>query len=197
MDNRNFSDPGPAKRKKEYKFNIIDFILIIIIAAAAVLLIYILLGNSVFSGNEDTTIVYTIEMLVRNEHLPNIRRMVSGTEMIDSVRNHEIGEVLEVIIEEAFENETDMITGVVNRVHYPDHSRVRIKVKAEAVIEEGFKYVINGKTIMVGIPVDFRTSYFMGHGMCVYLEETDEKTGDEEPESINTNGNENGNGEED
>ena len=181
------------------KFNIIDFILIMAIAAAAALLVYILLGNNIFSGNEDATIVYTIEMrLVRNEFIPALLKMGPGTEMIDSVRNHEIGEVVEVIIEEAFENETDMITGVVNRVYYPDHSRVRIKVKAEVVIEEGFKYVVNGKAIMVGIPVDFRTTYFMGHAMCVYLEEIDEdkeKDG-EESESAGGNENENGNGEE-
>jgi len=173
------------------KFNIIDFILIIVIAAAAALLVYILLGNNIFSGSEETTIVYTLEMrLVRNEFIPALLKMVPGTEMIDSVRNHEIGEIINVSIEDAYENETDLITGVVNRVPYPDHSIVRITVKAEAEKDEFGKYSVNGMIFMVGIPINFRTTYFVGVGRCVYLIETGEEANGESKES--TNGNKNG-----
>ena len=158
-------------KMEKRKFNIIDFILVVFIVAAASVLVYIMLGNSIFSGSKDATIVYTIEIsLLRNEFLPAIEQMVPGTEVTDSVRFHEIGKVQRVEISDAYENETDLITGVVNRVPYPDHSRVRIIVKADAKIEDGFKYVVNGRTIMVGIPVHFRTPSFVSHGMCVYLD---------------------------
>ena len=181
------------------KFNIIDFILIIVIAAAAALLVYILLGNNIFSGSEETTIVYTLEMrLVRNEFIPSLLKMVPGTEMIDSVRNHDIGKIIEVTIEDAYENEADLITGVVNRVPYPDHSIVRIKVKAEAEKDEFGKYTVSGMIFMVGIPINFRTTHFVGLGRCVYLIETGEENGEskESNESANGNGNGNKNGEE-
>jgi len=161
--------------KKAYKFNIIDIILVAFILVAASVLVYIMLGNEIFGGSDETEIIYTLEMtLVRDEHIANIRKIMPGTELIDSVRNHEIGEVLGVDVIDAYVNETDMETGVVRRVPYPGHSTVTIRVKAECKIEDGFKYVINGKPIMVGMPVNFRTPHFVGLARCIYLEEADE-----------------------
>jgi hypothetical protein len=171
------------------KFNIIDFILIVFIIAAVSALVYIMLGNNIFSGAEETEIVYTIEMrLVRNEFIPALSKIIPGTELIDSVRNHEIGKVVGVEITDAFENTTDLLTGVVNRVPYPDHSRVRITVEAKAEKENDVKFVVNGKTVMTGIPVHFRTPYFVGMGMCVYSDEINR----DESEAANGNGNEGG-----
>jgi hypothetical protein len=154
------------------KFNIIDFILIVFIVAVAAVLVYVMLGNTLFGGSQDAIILYTIQIdLLKNEFIPAINKIVSGTEVTDSVRLQGLGRVHSVEIDDAYANETDLVTGVVRRVSFPDHSRVTISVIAECRKEDDFKFIVNGKTVMVGIPVHFRTPYFVSYGMCVYIEE--------------------------
>ena len=185
MDNKNnkFSE----SQKKAYKFNIIDFFLIVLIVGAVSVLAYIMLGTNLLTGSEDTTIIYTIEMgLVRNEFLPSIDKIIPGTKLTDSVRRNNIGEVVEVKITDAYPNTTDLETGVVHKKPYPDHSKVSITVKAKCKKENDIKYVVNGKIMMVGVLVHFRTPYFVNYGNCVYLDEIAEdssKKGTDGPET--------------
>ena len=168
MDNRNLSDS--VIQKKAHKFNIIDFILIVIIIAAVLLLGYIMVGNNLFAGSENTTILYTVEIqLIRNEFITQAPLM-KGAQIIDSVRSYDLGEIQEVKITDAYSNTTDLETGVVTRKAYPDHSKVTITVKAQCKKEKA-KYEINGKTIRVGARVDFRTPYLVSYGNCVAIEE--------------------------
>jgi len=170
MDNKNFA----AAQKKAYKFNIIDFILIVIIIAAVSVLAYVILGNDVLSSGENVTIVYSIEMaLVKNEYIPAIEKIVQGTPMTESVRFYNIGEVQSVKITDAYVNSMDLEAGVINQKPYPDYSKVVITVKAECK-KEKVKYMVNGKNIMVGVQVHFRTPYFIGYGNCVSIEEVSE-----------------------
>ena len=174
------------KQKKAYKFNIIDFLLIVLIIAAVSVLAYIMLGTNLLTGSEDKTILYTIEItLIKNDFIPALNKITPGTKIIDSVRSYDIGEVQEVKITPAYSNNTDMDTGVVYNKPYPDFSTVRITVKAKCKKEQA-KYVVNGKTIMVGVAVNFRTPYFIGYGNCIYLEEITEATGSSENNTIET-----------
>ena len=171
-DNKNFT--GKSK-----KFNIIDFILIIFIAAAVLILVYIMLGNNLFSRGEDVTILYSIQVdLIKDELVYSIEdRLMPGTKILDSVRNEEIGEVYHVKREPALEYTDDKETGVVRRVPFPDHSKVIITVKAQSK-KEKVKYMVNGKAIMVGIPIHFRTPELVSVGNCIYLEELKENSDD-------------------
>ncbi|MCL1859851.1 MAG: DUF4330 family protein [Oscillospiraceae bacterium] len=169
MDNRNFSNP--VSRKKTYRFNIIDFILIVIIIAAVSLLIYIMLGNNLFAGSENTTILYTIEIpLIRNDFLGSLHLITKGTTIIDSVRSYNIGEVQEVKRTDAYSNTTNLEDNIVLSKLYPDHSKVTITVKAKCKKDKA-KYEVNGKPIMVGTRLDFRTPYLVSYGNCVAIEE--------------------------
>ena len=179
MDNRKFAE----RQKRAYKFNIIDLVLIIVILAAVAVLIYIMLGNSLLAGKEETTIIYTIEVpQIKNELIPAINEMSEpGTKVIDSVRNFEIGEIVKVQIEDVFSNEMDPEAGVVFRKPYPDHSKIIITIKAKC-IKNKVRYTINGKTIMVGVQMNFRTPTFVSYGNCTYIVEVNEngskKSGD-------------------
>jgi len=170
MDNRKLSE----RQKRTYKFNVIDFALIVIILAAVALLVYIMLGNNLLKGKEDTTILYTIEIdLLKDELVTSANQITPGTKITDSVRGYEIGEVQKVTVTDAYQNRTDMETGVVNSKPFPKHSKVTITVKTKCVREKA-KYVVNGKIIMVGVQISFRTPYFMSYGTCKYLEEINE-----------------------
>ena len=170
MDNKKFSE----RRRKAYKFNVIDFALIVIIAAAVSILVYVMLGNNIFGGKENTIILYTIEIeVINNEFIPNINKIDPGTKIIESSRIYEIGEVQKVTITDAYVHTPDLETGVVSLKPYPEHSKVIITVKANCV-KDKFKYTINGRPIMTGILIDFRTPFFMNHGYCTSIVEIDE-----------------------
>ena len=166
MENNKFFES--AQRKKPYKFNIIDFILVVVIIAAAAVLIYIMLGNDIFSGNEKITMLYEIEIsVIKNEFITLVPQM-PGTKLTDSVRHYDIGEVQSVKIEDAYQNHIDLETGVIHSRIHPDHSKVTITVKADFT-KSGQRYMVNGKNIMVGVRVDFRTPYLISYGFCTSM----------------------------
>ena len=174
------------KQKKAYRFNIIDFLLIVLIVAAVSVLAYIMLGTNLLTGSEDTTILYTVEItLIKNDFIPALNQITPGTKVIDSVRSYDIGEVQEVKITPAYSNNTDTEVGVVYNKPYPDFSTVRITVKTKCKKDQA-KYVVNGKTIMVGVAVNFRTPYFIGYGNCIYLEDITEAAGSSENSTAET-----------
>ena len=163
-----------AGQKKTYKFNFIDFVLIVVIIAAVSLLVYIMLGNNLLMGSESTTILYTIEIpLIRNDFLGSVDLITKGTTIIDSVRSYNIGEVQEVKVTDAYSNTTNLEDNIVINKKYPDHSKVTITVKAKCKRNKA-KYEVNGKTIMVGIRLDFRTPYLVSYGNCIAIEEINE-----------------------
>ena len=171
MDNRKFPDNANQTQKKTHRFNIIDFLLIVVIIAAVSVLIYIMLGNNIFSGGENTTIVYTIEIpLIRNVFLGSVDKITKGTTIIESVRSYNIGEIQDVKVTDAYSITTNLITGVVDNKPYPDHSKVTITVMAKCKKEKG-RYVVNGKSIMTGTMLDFRTPYLVSHGNCIDIYE--------------------------
>ena len=170
MDNKRLSE----RPKRIYKFNVIDFVLIVVILAAVLLLVYIMLGNNLLAGKENTTIIYTIEIdVLKNEFISAVSQITPGTKVIDSIRSYDIGEIQSVKISDSYVNMTDLETGVVNRKPFPDHSKVVITVKAKCV-KDKVRYTVNGKTIMVGVQINFRTPYFISYGTCRYLEEVNE-----------------------
>jgi len=166
MDNKEFS--ALKNQKKPYKFNITDIFLILIIIIAASVLIYIIAGTNLFLGGDEVTVQYTIEIpLIRNEYRDAISQIMPGDKITDSVRGNDIGEIYQQVrISEGMSNTDDKITGIVRRVPHPDHSRILITVRAQAK-KDGPKYVVNGKVIMVGTQIHFRTQHFMGYGNCV------------------------------
>ena len=165
--------------KKPHKFNIIDVFLILIIAAAAGVLVYVLMGNNIIRSSQNTTIVYKIEVpIIMNAALADIRKLQAGNEILDIVRNQPIGTIYDVEIEDAYFNLENRVTGVVERVRHPKHSRVVLTVQTQAEKSDIKKYYVGGKNIMVGVGLDFRTPHFIYSGRCIYIEELEQIEGD-------------------
>jgi len=165
MDNREFS-----AAKSQNKFNATDVFLILVIMIAAAILIYIVAGTGLFARGAELTIEYVIEIpLIRNEFLPAINQM-QGERITDAVRGYDIGVVHQVRILDGMADAEDRVHGIVRRVPYPDHSRVFITVRAQAVRNYP-RYLVNGRNIMVGVQMFFRTPHFTGYGNCVELTE--------------------------
>ena len=173
MDNNGFE--AAKGQKKIYKFNAADIFLILLIIIAASVLIYIVAGTGLFSGGEEITIEYTVLIpMIKNEFLPAVNRLAAGDRFTDSVRMYDIGEIQSVKIMEALENSTDRVNGIVRRVAFPNHSRVQVTVRAKAK-KDGVNYSINGRIIMVGMQVHFRTNDLVSYGTCIALEHVKEE----------------------
>jgi len=173
MDSGKFSKN--AEPKKAYRFNIIDFMLILVIAAAVALLVYVMLGNNILKGDDDSIILYTIEIpLIKNDFLPPVEGMMKGEKIIDSVRTNELGVVQDVKITDAVVLSTNLETGIIKETPYPNFSKVVITVRSECKIDKP-KFVVNGANIMVGISINFRTPYLVSYGYITSLVEIDEE----------------------
>jgi len=180
MENKDFSETLNSK-KREYKFNIVDIMLILLIVAAAAVLIYILGGNTLFANDDIVDLLYTIEIpLLKNELISSVNQIQAGTRVTDSVRSYFIGEVQQVKVDAAFTNSINRDKRVVESKPYPGFSKVTIQVKAEKVEKSNIGYVVNGKIIMVGERIDFRVSSFVSYGNCVAVEELAKTGGNDE-----------------
>jgi hypothetical protein len=90
---------------------------------------------------------------------------------------YDIGVIQKVSISEAIENATNRNLGIVQRTAYPNHSHVLITVQAQARMD-GVNYSVNGRTVMVGMPIHFRTPNFVSFGTCIDIREITEITED-------------------
>ena len=173
MENKEFS--AIKNQKKPYKFNVTDVFLILIIIIAASVLIYIVAGTNLFNRGDEVTVQYTIEIpLLRNEFLPEINKIARGDKITDSVRGYDIGEIHHYSIDRAMVDSEDSNKGIVRRVPYPDHSRILITVRATARKDDP-NYYVNGRLIMKGVMMYFRTQHFTGYGNCVeFIEITED-----------------------
>ena len=163
---------------KAHRFNFIDLLLLIIIIAAAALLVYILLGHNILGGNEDVTILYSVEMnIIRDIYIETLKETdlseLKGTRVIDSIKTYDIGEIWDLKITDAYQNQKDS-SGEVKKQHFPDHSKITLTIKANCK-KVNDKYMINGSTIMVGEAIYFRTPYLVSYGYCVAIEEINKK----------------------
>ena len=175
MDPKKFPDPAHSEQKKAYRFNIIDFALMLVIVAAVAILAYIMIGdNTVFMGDEDGMVLYTIEIpSIKNEFISSFL-LAKGSTIIDSVRTNELGIIQDIQITECIELTNDLAAGVVREKVRDGFSRVIITILAKCK-KDGVKFSVNGLTIMVGMQLSFRTPYLIHYGNCTSLVEVDEE----------------------
>lgn len=168
MENKEFSTEV-KNPKSPHKFNITDAVLILIIIIAAAVLLYIVLGTRLFLGGEEVAIQYTIEITpIKNEFVPAISKLMPGDKITDSIRGYDMGTIKKVQISEAYENVENRDMGIVQRTLRPNHSQVLITVEAKAQKDsKDINYLINGKIIMSGMQLYFRTQHFVNYGTCI------------------------------
>ena len=176
-----------AKKTKKHRFNVIDAILIIVIlavvAAAAFYFVRSAASENEGGAGKDTAeIQYEIKFSkVRNEIKD---ALLSG---YDEGRGHKIvksagtdyvlGEIVDIICEDAQVVGTNMADGSQNYYTYPDHSDITIIIKAEAEIGENGRYSVDGSDISMGVGVDVKLPYFTEYGYCTRVYEANNTEG--------------------
>lgn len=158
-------------KRKSFRFNFIDVILLLIILGAAAILVYIFKS----SGSDTTGIVDSntkeIIYIIEAREVPDVFKgnVNIGDSVVDAVGLRPIGEVVDVTYSEApFVYEADG-SGTVMYSVYPDKLNISIKVRAIASITAD-SYSIGGYIMSVGTKVYFRTPNLTGESYCISIE---------------------------
>ena len=106
-----------SNRIKKYRFNIIDILIIAVIIAVVVVMYYFTVARNSVVSNSEITVDYTIELkTVRAEHLGKIK---TGDNVVETVRDQQIGEVIDVKISPSHSIVTNTLTGETYKSFYP------------------------------------------------------------------------------
>ena len=162
------------KKKKGFRFNIIDAIVILIIIAAAVLLGIILSkgGSGIFGiKSSKVQIEYTVELKNIRDEFRSEDFIKEGDSVTDSVTLYSIGNVISVKYSPGSFSGYNSAGEAVNS-EYPNHTNIVLTIRAEADISDGF-YSIGGYTVAVGKEIGVRLPNFVSEGYCSSITEID------------------------
>lgn len=155
--------------EKKKGLNVIDIIIIVlvllIIAAAA----FIFLRPQGSESNEARYIDFIVELPTVKDKFKDLIK--KGDPVLETVRHTSIGQVVEVIYEDAVIATTNMNEGGTMKMSkYPDHQRVLITIRSPYSINENGEFSVEGTTIAVGAFLNFSTPDFITSGYCIDLE---------------------------
>lgn len=165
-----------VKSNRRGRWNVVDVLIILFVATVIMALGYVMLfadGNlldRVDVDGDTKTVLYTFEvapvhddLLVDGNQLP----IEKGDVLYHLTKKFSLGEVVYVGEKTPYMVLNDRKTEMVPSSHQGSFT---IKVKAQAVVDEGIYYV-NDHVIRIGEQLSFSTPYFTGVCKCVALEE--------------------------
>ena len=116
-------------KNKKFRFNIIDVLLILLVLAVVGVMYYFTVARNSVASNSEATIDYVVELkTVRREHIDNIN--ICDT-VVETVRDQQIGEVVDVEIVPAYTSVTDTVTGDMRNEIYPPINSTDINLDAD------------------------------------------------------------------
>ena len=187
---------------KKYRFNIIDILIVLAIIAVVAVMYYFTVARNDVVTNSEVLVDYTIELkTVRAEHIDNIKL---GDKVVETVRDQQIGEVVDIQIVPAYNLSTNMETGEMFYETYPAinapvveeevtegealeqepveqenvellYDYYNVKVTVRDLVKKSESgYKKNGFDVIVGELVHFRVPQFISSGYCISIVEVDE-----------------------
>lgn len=158
--------------QKNKGINIIDIIIIAVLAIVIAAAAFIFLRPQ--GGNADGAryIDFTVELpTVKNKFKDLVKE---GDPVIETVRHTSIGQVVNVLYEDATIASTNMQEGgVMSMTPYPDHQRAEITVRGKYTVNEDGEYSVEGTAVAVGAYLNFSTPDFITSGYCIKIEPLD------------------------
>ncbi|MBQ9939935.1 MAG: DUF4330 domain-containing protein [Clostridia bacterium] len=157
------------KKTSKNCMNVIDIIIIavFVLAAAAAGFIFLRPGNTQAQATQ--YVDFTIELpTIKNKFEGVIKK---GDPVLETVRHAAMGEILDVVYENASIATTDMQNnGVMIMADYPDHKKVTVVIRAPYGINENGEYTVAGTALAVGAYINFSTPDFINSGYCTRIE---------------------------
>ncbi len=165
---------------KKYKFNIIDVLIILTIIAIGVVMYYYMSARNTIATNLEVDLEYTVEL--KTVHIDYLDKINLGDNAVETVRDQQIGEVVDIEISPSYVTAINAITGETYKQEYP---AVQLEPDAEpqceyynvkVTIRDTFKrsdsgYKINAFELVIGEMVHFRVPHFVGEGYCISINE--------------------------
>ncbi len=186
-----------TKNEKKYRFNIIDVLIILVVIAIGVVMYYYMSARNTVASNSEVELEYVVELkTVHKDYLDNIK---IGDKAVETVREQQIGEIVDIAISPAYNIATNTETGEMYIAYYPplDENGDTIVLDGEennqpiegreyeyynvrVTVRDTFKrsesgYKINAFELVVGQVVYFRVPEFIGEGYCLSIKEIDKE----------------------
>ena len=161
------------KGRSKYRFNIVDvlLLLIIVVSVGAILFLYFFDG----SGADDKKSIDTVDVVytVSQTDVPDILR--GKINIGDSVTAEEgkilMGQVIDVEYTDAKYSVFDTESNSAFEELYPGKIDVKIRISANAVVDEKGICRINGYPLNLGKNIELRFPYYTGNTVCVSVSE--------------------------
>ncbi|MBQ9085909.1 MAG: DUF4330 family protein [Clostridia bacterium] len=161
------------KRKKEGRFNLIDFLIVLLILLLLASVIYLFSPISWMRrlvAEETRNIYYTVEFQGVSEDL--IDKIREDQIVVDSISKNTIGTVTAVdyntkYTELQFVEQDGQVSGVL--AEYPSQYNVIVTIYATAEYVEGSGYSVNNQRIAVGEKLSLRFPDYANEGFCIGL----------------------------
>jgi hypothetical protein len=162
--------PSKKTKKRNGRFNFIDFFLImIILAVISVALIYLVPGlTERISSASETEITYVLEF--KGVDVDFIANIQNGDGVYSASESFKIGTVKSVATDSYTTLVYDQTTNAGVLVEHPSLKTLIVTVKASAVYDIGVGYSVNGERIAVGREFYVRTPGFTGTAYCIEVE---------------------------
>lgn len=182
-----------STKQRKYRFNVIDVLIILVVIAIGVVMYYYTTARNTVMTNSEVDIEYTIEL--KTVHKDYVDKILEGNNVVETVRDQQIGKVTAVEKTRAYNIATNTETGEMRIAYYPsidyetgevidsDSSFAEItdelkpeyynvKVTIVGEFKKGTSgYNINGFDLTVGQNVYFRVPGFVGEGFCIDIKE--------------------------
>ena len=166
---RNKGSGDAVARKKPYRFNFIDVLIILLVIAIIFVAINVIAPMPFvkqLQAEKKLTVQYTIELSgVEEAYLNKIKENDS---VVDAVSKNSLGTVLAVDYNNYYsELAYDEETGEGKLVEYTDRYDVTVTIVASGVYNEGEGYSVNATRIAVGEKIYVRFPNYVGAGYCI------------------------------
>ena len=167
----NTSAKNAGQKKKKFKFNFIDFLLILLVLAIIAAVVYIFAPFSwIEQRNGTIDLQYTIEIQAVDENF--IENIQENDIIIDSVSKNVIGSVVAVDYNTQYSVLTydeESREGVLSVI--PDKYNLIITISTDnAVYKDGDGYAVNGCRIAVGEKINAKFPNYIAEGYCIGID---------------------------
>ena len=169
----NIVSQGKQKKKKQGRFNLVDFLIILIVLLLLGSVVYLFSPISLVRrllAEEEKNIYYTVEFQGVDEEF--IGKITENQMVVHSVSKNTMGTVTAVDYNTRYtelqfiENEGE-ISGVL--AEYPNRYNVVVTVYCSSKYADGVGYSVNGQRIAVGEKLSLRFPDFAAEGYCIGL----------------------------
>lgn len=178
------------KSKKKYGFNIIDVLIILLVIAIGVVLYYYMSARNTLASNLEVDVEYVVELKVVDAEFTDNFNI--GDKVVETVRDQQIGEIVNVEVTPAYNVATNTDTGEMFISYYPQiesdtegntegteepkYEFYNIKVTVRDTFKRSDKgYKKNAFNLVTGQLVYFRIPGYIGEGFCIATNEINEE----------------------